>query len=1623
MTWNDSTAVVSHLYDGENDVFFEVIPDLAIDNFEKLPDGTPNPNYGNLYVTWTRAYAPGQFPGEPDASGGTDLFIALSKDSGESWITRTREQDGATATVFDYAIDNTGRNIPPGVGYQDQARVSVGRQGEVYVSAFDGAAFPVHVSFDAGVTFAGPDTVTQERFVWTIGEFAGVSSDGLPGNHFRTHAQRGIAADPIREGFVYAVEPISSSASDGNVVDPADVILRRSTDFGRTWQSILKVGPYPNQSTGSGTTGVPLNDDNFSVRATVPGPEQVTSGQAIPRIAVGDDGMIGVVWYDTRSDPANELLDVFASISTDGGETFSPNFRLTDVSFDADQGVFVNAAGGEEYYLGDFIGLSIASGKGVAAWTDTRTGNQDIFFSTFDLNPPPAPPNDRFEPNDTPEVDNTSTMLGRVVQRTLPKLSAAPGDNDYFLFETAATGELVATARFTGDLPSETDSLVLELYDSSGVNLLATAGDLYDTEGNLVGKQIRFLSESGDTFQVRVAGIGSEAIGYMLQLQSLTADLGVRAFTSQMASVSAGGGALYRVVTPASGSIDVQLTGGDNVTGDLTVQVLDAETLQVLGVGQAPPSVPISAISSEPNDSLGQANETGLTGLGSVSVPSTIGDGAFGATSGDLDYFRFDAGANTLITVDLNVTSLESSLDSLIALYDSSGQALQVVDNVGPGSDESLTFTTVQADTYSVAIMGWESFPPDDPGTPGTGAGAGGTGEFVVTIATEASGPGAVKRLNLPALSDDAFLVLVTGGADSSGDFQLDITNLDQFETPNAETLLFPAGAGPSSLDLGDVNLDGNVDVVVANALADTVSVLLGTGQGTLLSPRQFKIGAFVMPNPILPPTFLGRDVEISEFNGDGLPDIIVTNFDSSDVSVLLGRGDGTFEPQRRFDATTYPNALDVGDLDNDGNTDVVVVETTDDLPLIDIVTLMGRGDGTFRTLTAFQADSGTFVPPRNPTLADLNQDGVLDLLLAGDIDPRIEVQLGNGDGTFSLLGRFESVDQAPDLAVDDINGDSLPDVIAVGYDSFDVSVLFGNGDGTLQDQVLLPLVGQGLMDAEVMDFGSEVTNSDGTTTLGPRDGKSDIVVVASGLTTFVSSIGGPEIIVVPTIFDDQDQFVGFGKPHTIVRAEFPLDADIGDLNNDGVDDIAVADRSGALLIFGDAPNLPSNTTLATARDLGTVVHFLDQTQTIVPERADAYYKFTVPTEVVTDADQVVDLSLLFEAIEGPGIDAELLDGQGNVLGRGERFRVRAHQGEELVLHVFGVDDGTLGYGAFTPIINVLPQVVSVESQALLPGASSNPGGPTTAIVLTFQGDRLDPATAEDISHYTVTAFGPDRLLGTADDQILTVSEAVYSPSTNVEISSGRTFPTAIRQTVALLFDEALPAGSYHIETTGLQSEPYNQEELELLAELPNLGRHPLMAFDGGYLTDQVSVAAIDLVLAAGELGDLGVFTDGTRFLSQLHNDLSATLDEALTELGDDASVSDTLLDQILGRLAPALGERGDRPVSLFALFLDPVSLNVSDLDEEEIAYDLAQHDDDPLVVTDDDCYVEVGGNIEVIVCTVYDPLEEFFDLRVDDVPETVRGGYVLIGPSTETVTNLTPDLRSGTTNFRISFP
>ena len=135
----------------------------------------------------------------------------------------------------------------------------------------------------------------------------------------------------------------------------------------------------------------------------------------------------------------------------------------------------------------------------------------------------------------------------------------------------------------------------------------------------------------------------------------------------------------------------------------------------------------------------------------------------------------------------------------------------------------------------------------------------------------------------------------------------------------------YGVGSNPSSVAVGDFNGDGVLDLAVANEgtppfYADgSISVLLGVGDGTFAAERRFGVGS----GP--------HSVAVGDFNGDGKPDLAVANsgtspnYPDSSISVLLGLGDGTFAPDRRFGVGSAPSSVAVGDLNDDGALDLAV--------------------------------------------------------------------------------------------------------------------------------------------------------------------------------------------------------------------------------------------------------------------------------------------------------------------------------------------------------------------------------------------------------------------------------------------------------------------------------------------------------------------------------------------------------------------------------------------------------------------------------------------------------------------------------------------------------------------------
>lgn len=233
----------------------------------------------------------------------------------------------------------------------------------------------------------------------------------------------------------------------------------------------------------------------------------------------------------------------------------------------------------------------------------------------------------------------------------------------------------------------------------------------------------------------------------------------------------------------------------------------------------------------------------------------------------------------------------------------------------------------------------------------------------------------------------------------------------------------------PVSSIILDVNNDSRADVVTAGWDSGTIKVRLGTDTG--FTP--------VQSYPVGP---LARNVTAGDFNRDGRPDIAAVLRDANSVSVILNQG-GTFAP-RILSATGGQTSwnLAAGDINRDGLLDVVTVNSGSG----NVSVLLGLGTGAFRSAVTYAVGSGA----AGIALADVNRDGILDVLTANLLPASNNVSLliGNSDGTFRGATNFTAGNGPIAIQANDINNDGMLDLIVLNNRSGDVTVRLGNGIG-----------------------------------------------------------------------------------------------------------------------------------------------------------------------------------------------------------------------------------------------------------------------------------------------------------------------------------------------------------------------------------------------------------------------------------------------------------------------------------------------------------------------------------------------------------------------------------------------
>ncbi|NLF24188.1 MAG: hypothetical protein GX589_00830, partial [Deltaproteobacteria bacterium] len=347
------------------------------------------------------------------------------------------------------------------------------------------------------------------------------------------------------------------------------------------------------------------------------------------------------------------------------------------------------------------------------------------------------------------------------------------------------------------------------------------------------------------------------------------------------------------------------------------------------------------------------------------------------------------------------------------------------------------------------------------------------------------------------------------------------------------------------AVSLGDVNGDGILDMVTAGAVLTQgqASVLIGRGDGTFGDRRTYTMHIGGTSSQC-------EAVTLRDVNGDGILDLVAAGVSNhqGQVIVLIGNGDGTFGDKRTFATETGTGghfnisyAVSLGDVNGDGVLDLVTAGNAHNGSSQGQVSiLIGNGDGTFGDKRTFATETGSsYGSSRAVTLGDVNGDGILDLVTAGNANSRgqASVLIGRGDGTFGEKRTFATEVDGVSWAVTlgDVNGDGVLDLVSAGSAKYggssqsQTSVMIGRGDGTFGDK---------------RTFATETGNTSFAVSLEDVNGDGVLDLVTAGGAHSSVLIGNGD-----SSFGDKRTFA------TDVGSDFSL----GDVNGDGVLDLVTA--------------------------------------------------------------------------------------------------------------------------------------------------------------------------------------------------------------------------------------------------------------------------------------------------------------------------------------------------------------------------------------------------------------------------------------------------------------------------------
>ena len=330
----------------------------------------------------------------------------------------------------------------------------------------------------------------------------------------------------------------------------------------------------------------------------------------------------------------------------------------------------------------------------------------------------------------------------------------------------------------------------------------------------------------------------------------------------------------------------------------------------------------------------------------------------------------------------------------------------------------------------------------------------------------------------------------------------------------------FAVDSKPNRLALGDLNGDSKLDLVVVSRTAGSLSLLSGKGDGSFDPFRRVSVSG--TPTALL----------LSEVTSDQALDVMVA-CDGGGASVWLfaGKGDGTLLPARSL-VSAQAATMAGGDYNGDGKYDLAVPYFA--FAANGIGFLNGRGDGTFMNNGSQNLPSGSF----GISSADFNADGKADLAVTLYDDSTVGIMLSQGSKFGSP--RLVSAGAGPHgVVAADFNGDSKADLVVSDPDGGALRVLLGKGDGTFQPAVMLPTGGSSPQPVVAVDLN--------------LDGLLDLITVNVGSTGTVTVMLG--------------KGAGqFAPPQQITAPGTHSDVLAADVNGDRLPDLLLPVSSGAMV-------------------------------------------------------------------------------------------------------------------------------------------------------------------------------------------------------------------------------------------------------------------------------------------------------------------------------------------------------------------------------------------------------------------------------------------------------------------------